>query len=45
VRIDPQAEFSLGPTAKELRDTLPANSLSIYSSYRLEHGSPGVIAE
>jgi hypothetical protein len=45
VKVDPQAEFSLSPAAKELRDTLPANSLSIYSSYRLEHGSPGVIAE
>ena len=34
-----------GPAADELHDTLPPNSLTIYSTYKLEHDAPGVIAE
>ncbi len=45
VKVDPQNEFSLEPAAAELQDALPANSLVIYSTYRLEHDMPGVIAE
>ena len=45
MKVDPQKEFSLGPAANELRDTLPPNSLTIYSTYQLEHDAPGVIAE
>jgi hypothetical protein len=45
VKIDPQKEFSLGPAADELRDKLPPNSLTIYSTYELKHDAPGVIAE
>jgi hypothetical protein len=45
VTVNPQAEFSLAPEANELKDALPANSLTIYSTYKLEHDSPGVIAE
>ena len=45
VRVDPQRKFILTPTAGELRDSLPRNSLTIYSSYKLAHDSPGVIAE
>jgi len=45
VRVTPQKEFSLGPAAAELRDTLPPNSLTIYSTYKLDHEAPGVIAE
>lgn len=28
-----------------LQDVLPPSSLTIYSTYRLEHGDAGVIAE
>ncbi len=45
VKVNPQKEFPLSPAATELRDTLPANSLTIYSTYKLEHDAPGVIAE
>ena len=45
VKVNPQAKFSLTPEADELQDTLPANSLTIYSTYKLEHDSPGVIVE
>ena len=45
VEVNPQAEFSLTPEAPEGKDTLPANSLTIYSTYKLEHNSPGVVME
>jgi hypothetical protein len=45
VKVDPQREFSIGRTEEELGDTLPPTSLTIYSTYKLEHDSPGVIAE
>ncbi len=45
VTVNPEAEFSLTPEANELKDTLPATSLTIYSAYKLEHSSPGVITE
>ncbi len=45
VEVNPQAEFALTPEAHEGKDTLPANSLTIYSTYKLEHNSPGVVME
>ena len=45
VKIDPQEEFLLGPAAGDLRDALPPNSLTIYSTYKLEHDAPGVITD
>ena len=45
VKVNPQKEFSLGPATDELRDKLPPNSLTIYSTYKLQHDAPGVIAE
>ena len=45
VRVSPQKEFSLGPAAGELRDELPPNSLTIYTTYKLEHDAPGAIEE
>jgi hypothetical protein len=41
VKIDPQPVT--GTTAWQ--DTLPRNSLTIYSTYKLEHNTPGVIVE
>jgi hypothetical protein len=45
VKVDPQGEFSIGPPGGELRDKLPPNSLTLYSTYRLAHDSPGVIVD
>ncbi|MGA2033389.1 MAG: hypothetical protein ABSG68_14130 [Thermoguttaceae bacterium] len=45
VKVDPQQEYPLGPAQAELRDTLPPNSLTIYSAYKLPHEAPGVIVE
>jgi len=45
VKVKPQTEFPVGPAANDLRDRLPPNSLTIYSTYKLEHDAPGVIAE
>jgi len=44
VKVDPQKEFSLGPP-DALRDTLPSNSLTIYTTYKLGHDAPGVIVD
>jgi hypothetical protein len=45
IKVAPQNESLLTPQANVLEDTLPADSLTVYSTYRLEHDSPGVIAE
>ena len=45
VKVNPQLELTLDPGAAEMRDTLPPNSLTIYSTYKLEHDAPGVIVE
>jgi hypothetical protein len=45
VKVNPQAEFSLSAAAAELHDTLPPNSLTIYSSYKLAHDASGIMAE
>ncbi len=45
VKVHPQIELALTPQANTLEDTLPANSLTVYSTYKLEHDSPGVIVE
>ena len=45
VKVHPQRELTLDPAAAQLSDTLPPNSLTIYSTYQLEHDAPGVIVE
>ncbi|MGA2066528.1 MAG: hypothetical protein ABSG86_16245 [Thermoguttaceae bacterium] len=45
VKVNPEAEFPLTPQAGTLQDALPRNSLTIYSTYKLQHDSPGVIVE
>jgi len=45
VKVDPKREYTLELPAARLKDTLPANSLSIYSTYRLGHDARGVTAE
>jgi hypothetical protein len=45
IQVQPQTELTLTPQANVLEDTLPANSLTIYSTYKLEHDAPGLIVE
>jgi hypothetical protein len=45
VTVNPQAEFSLSPATREQRDTLPGSSLTIYSTYKLGHDTPGIITD
>jgi hypothetical protein len=40
----PQAEFVL-TRASSFRDKLAPESLTIYTTYRLEHSDPGIMAE
>ncbi len=43
--IDPQSEFRLTEGANEFRDRLPPMSLTVYTTYRLAHGDPGILDE
>ena len=45
VKVNPESEFSLTPSAQSLQDAIPRFSLTLYSTYKLEHESPGVIVE
>jgi hypothetical protein len=45
IMVNPQIEFSLTPDASEFKDTIPATSLTIYSTYRLAHDALGVIVD
>jgi hypothetical protein len=45
VRIEPQSAFTLGPAGADASDTLPPNSLTLYSTYELDHDAPGIVAE
>jgi hypothetical protein len=44
-RMEPQRKFEIGPARREIADTLPAGSITAYSSRRLAHAEPGVAAE
>ena len=45
VKINPQGKFLPTVAGAALRDKLPPNSLTIYSTYQVEHGSPGIMQE
>jgi len=45
VRIDPQPGFSPAPGSAGWQDTLPPNSLTIYSTYELKHEDPGILVD
>lgn len=45
VKVNPEAEYPFSPVSDDLKDTLPPNSLTIYSTYKLDHEAPGVITE
>ena len=41
-RMEPQRKFALGPSRAEIADTLPARSITAYSSRRLAHADTSV---
>ncbi|MCX6901273.1 MAG: hypothetical protein NT105_21560 [Verrucomicrobia bacterium] len=45
IRIGPQREFAPVAGATAWQDTLPRNSLTIYSTYNLDHADPGIMLE
>src|SRR5262249_32290292 len=45
LEVNPEAQFSPATQSSHWDDSLPPNSLTIYSTLRLEHNAPGVIAE
>ena len=45
LKVNPQPGFSPAPEANEWQDSLPRSSLTIYSTYKLEHGAPSVMTE
>jgi hypothetical protein len=45
VKVNPQSEFSPAPGSSAWQDALPPNSVTIYSTYQLNHEDPGVLVE
>jgi hypothetical protein len=45
VRVNPQREFAPVAGATTWQDTLPRNSLTIYSTFHLDHDDPGIMLE
>jgi hypothetical protein len=45
VKIEPQKEFRIGPNAGTLKDRIGPMSVTVYSTYQLGHGEPGVLAD
>ena len=45
VRVDPQRSFSVHSEEPAARDTLPRNSLTIYSTYKLSDKAPGIMKD
>jgi hypothetical protein len=44
-RMEPLQAFAITPAKTEIGDSLPARSITVYSTYRLAHAAPGIIAE
>jgi len=44
VKVDPESGFSTAP-ASGWTDSLPPNSLTIYSTYKLTHDDPGILVD
>ena len=45
LKIEPQAEFPLTVAGAASRDQLKPRSVTIYSTYKLAHSDPGIVAE
>ena len=45
VKVNPQTEFLPAPGSASLQDTLPPESLTIYSTYDLKQDDPGILVD
>ncbi|MGA2629807.1 MAG: hypothetical protein ABSG54_06280 [Terriglobia bacterium] len=45
VVLGPQDEFPVSVQRTRVQDRLPARSLTVYSTYHLQPGDPGIMAE
>ncbi len=45
LKIEPAGDFPLSADATTFTDRLPPSSLTIYTTYKLVHSAPGIIAE
>jgi hypothetical protein len=45
LKVNPDPGFAPPPGVAEWQDALPPNSLTLYSTYKLEHDQPGIITE
>ena len=45
VKVNPQPEFSPAPGSAAWLDDLPPNSVTIYSTYKLNHDDPGILVD
>jgi hypothetical protein len=45
VVLGPQDEFPVSAQQTRVQDRLPARSLTVYSTYHLQQGDPGIMAE
>jgi len=45
LRIQSLKQFTVRPGAATIKERVPASSVTVYSSYRLEPGDAGIMAE
>jgi hypothetical protein len=45
IRVKPENEYLLSPANSVIKETLPAQSLTLYSTFELKHDDPGIIVE
>jgi hypothetical protein len=45
LRIEPQREFAVAKAASTFHDALKPESLTVYTTYRLQHSEPGIASE
>ncbi len=44
-QMNPLSSYEVGTEKPEITDELPSNSITVYSSYKLEHAQPGIMID
>ena len=44
-RMEPLQAFAISPAGTEIGESLPARSITVYSTYKLSHADPGIVTE
>ncbi len=44
-RMEPLQAFAILPASTRLEDSLPAESITVYSTYKLSHADSGIVTE